>query len=788
MKRSEAAKYARWSAGAAAILAVVTAGVYVRHRWVAHVESQKAPPPAAVNVERESNGLTFSKVDGDRTIFTVEASKSTEFKDKDASLLQDVKITIFGKTGERHDVIHTRSCQYSKTTGGITCSGDVAMDLQSAADAERVKKSGGASPQIVHVKTKGIAYDRASGVAKTNELVRFDFPGGSGSSLGTEYNTEEGTLELLRAVRLTFEQLPGATTKPGAKKSLVSQEVQVSGEKLDFGRDNRTLHLSGPATAQTKTELLKAGEFTVLLDEQFHAEKFHATGSPMLTLQSGGKAGAISIRSDEMTTEISQEGWLKTAQASGNVHGLGNGADENYDMNAETAALELWPKNNQPKELMLHGKVVVKTASGKAAENRTLRTEAMKITFGEAVGDQGSKPQTAETLDPGSIEWVQLDAKGGIASQTNLQANRLKMEFGPLGKAKELLANGNVQTQRVLAGHPTQSATAQSGTAQLQAAGGWTQMDLQGEVSLKEADRNAHADHATFRRVEQTAVLTGKAVARDTTTETRAPTITFAQATGDIRAEGGVRSTDFSPKGSAVQLAPVPANITADSMKGNSKSGRALYTGNARLWQGDSVLEADAIELLRDSRVMNANGNVRGVFPQSTPQAQGQDVGGKGASRKQSLWYVRAGTLTYLDKENRAHLEKDVIAQSADQRMSAPVVDLYFVRSGTGAQSDATVTGAANPANATTGGKQISRAVGTGGVTVEEAKRKAVAERGDYSAADGKFIMSGGTPTIYDGAEGTTTGRQLTFFLADDTIIVDSENGSRTLTKHRVEK
>jgi hypothetical protein len=48
--------------------------------------------------------------------------------------------------------------------------------------------------------------------------------------------------------------------------------------------------------------------------------------------------------------------------------------------------------------------------------------------------------------------------------------------------------------------------------------------------------------------------------------------------------------------------------------------------------------------------------------------------------------------------------------------------------------------------------------------------------------------MSGGTPTIFDGAEGTTTGRQLTFFLADDTIIVDSENGSRILTRHRVEK
>jgi hypothetical protein len=112
------------------------------------------------------------------------------------------------------------------------------------------------------------------------------------------------------------------------------------------------------------------------------------------------------------------------------------------------------------------------------------------------------------------------------------------------------------------------------------------------------------------------------------------------------------------------------------------------------------------------------------------------------------------------------------VVQAPDQKMSGQDLDLYFTRANGAGQ----------------GAQQISRAVGTGGVTVVQGDRRATAERGEYTAADGKFVMTGGTPTIFDASEGSTTGRQLTFFLADATIIVDSENGSRTLTKHRVEK
>jgi lipopolysaccharide export system protein LptA len=288
--------------------------------------------------------------------------------------------------------------------------------------------------------------------------------------------------------------------------------------------------------------------------------------------------------------------------------------------------------------------------------------------------------------------------------------------------------------------------------------------------------------------------LTRHAVARDATTETQAPRIFFTATSGDIRAEGGVRSTDFSPNGNAVQLAQVPANITSDTMQGNSKTGRAVYTGHARLWQGDSVLEADSIELLRGSKVLNAAGRVRAVFPQTPAPAQPgtlqsgtQQSGSKPSSaNKTVLWHASSGTLTYNDVTSLAHLEKNVIVQSPDQKIRAPIMDLYFTRGTNSSLSGS--TGGTNRTPSTPGPQQISRAVGTGGVIVDQAGRRATADRGEYTAADGKFVMTGGDPTLYDSTEGTTKGRQLTFYLADDTIIVDSENGSRTLTKHRVEK
>jgi len=359
----------------------------------------------------------------------------------------------------------------------------------------------------------------------------------------------------------------------------------------------------------------------------------------------------------------------------------------------------------------------------KTGNSRKLRTNALQMSFSGERPEERSQLRHLETLERGAMEWS--DAAG---VQSKLSADKLTVDFEETGKAQHAVGTGNVETERDLEGKPRQTATAASGEVQLDATGGWSEMTLHDKVHLKEGDRSADAQQAVFVRSAQTAVLTGQAVARDESSETRASKITFHQGTGDIEAEGRVRSTDLGEKKASIQLSPVPANLSAEHMTGNAKTGRALYTGHARMWQGPSVLEAGSIELLRETRMLHAKGDVRAVFPQ-----QGSANIAKAKTKQPANWHITCGTLTYWDAENRAHLEQNVVAQSADERMRGPVLELYFTRA-----PDAKAGGE--------GTAQISRAVGTGGVVVEEGDRRGTAERGVYTAEDNRFVLSGGTP------------------------------------------
>jgi len=213
MRTSQAARYARWAAVAAMLLTMTVAGVYARRAWQAAQVKKKAPPAVPPTVQQRSAEFSFSKVEKDRTLFTVRASRATEFKEGSRNLLEDVWIIIYGRTGERLDNIHTSACEYTSNPERILCAGEVHMDLESAEDArQHPSQAPGENPlaRVIHLRTSNVSFDRESGEARTDQPVVFRFPYGEGRCTGLSYSSLQGVVRLLRDVDLTLAPPAGA--------------------------------------------------------------------------------------------------------------------------------------------------------------------------------------------------------------------------------------------------------------------------------------------------------------------------------------------------------------------------------------------------------------------------------------------------------------------------------------------------------------------------------------------------------------------------------------------------
>jgi len=751
MRKSEAARYARWAATAAIVLVAIVVGVYFYRAWEVRRARKEVPPVLPATVEQSSRAFSLSKVEGDRTLFTVRASQTTQYKEGEKSELEDVWITIHGRAGQRFDNIHTRSCDYEPSTGRIRCAGDVQIDLESAEEARQRP-----GERVIHVETSAISFDRNTGQATTDQPVEFRFPYGHGRGVGVTYSTREATIRLRQDVELTLT--PAA--RPGAARRSESDEepIVLTGASMEYRREERTLHLLPPVRICQGQREIDAGSVAVEFDSELRARRLVANGRPRLRSVEAGSNVALSA--DQLIVRFRRNGSAERVIAQGNVAANRKGPRSEDRLESQRLELELGPARNEPRLATAAGAVKIESRPPRAGRDvRRLTTEQLRLTFAPRGAGSERHISNAETLAPGVIELATAD------ETTRLRGARLTAAFDAQSHIQSLAGDSGVEVERRFSSGLRQVSRSQEFVATFGADGEWTEVEQSGAVESSEGERTLQADRARVVRATDTATLTGSATLADPLTRTTADTIIIEQRTGEIHAQGNVRTSYRTPERSGVtNLAPEPAHISADDLRAGRTSGRALYSGHARLWQGDAVIEAASMELFRDTRRLEARGGILGIFPQAS-----SGVRSAAANAGKELWRFRAASLTYWSGESRARLEENVSAESPAGRIYAPAMDLFF---------------GAGPGEV----QRLARGVATGGVTVRQGSRRGAAEQADYVVAEQKFVLSGGKPTLFDPELGTTTGRQLTFFLADDKILIDSEEGSRTLTKHRVEK
>ncbi|HKV04084.1 MAG TPA: LPS export ABC transporter periplasmic protein LptC [Candidatus Acidoferrales bacterium] len=784
MRNREAARYARWSAIAAGAIALLVAGVYGERALQRARARRNAPAAVPITVQQQSAQFSFSEVEQDRTIFTIRASQATQYKNPNRAMLEDVWITVYGRDGSRNDNIHTRECSYTPETGDVRCAGEVQIDLENAgADPG---KSTGPPRNSVEVKTSDLSFNRNTGEASTAAPVDFRFQAGQGRGVGIAYNTHDSTVRIEHGVEFDVAPSPQTGGLP----------VTATGSSLEIRRNERTVVLNGPVKIAEGARELSADTISVKLDSDFHARRAVAEGHPGLRSTEGG--GKIAVSADRFEGLLDPSGWIDKVTADGGITGTRQTATGTDRFSAAHLEFAMVPGRNLVRDLTATGGVAAESDQGN--DSRVLKTDAIRVTFSEGAEEDISKPSGARTMDRQRIETAEtlspatIESKNG-SDTTTLRAKRFAARLSPGGHLDELLGHGGVEVRTQSGSGAPRTISAAELAATFGAHGEWNTLDERGSVRFQQADREASADHANIVRATDMITLEGSPVVSDSMSRTTAASVVVNQKSGELRATGGVASTYLpAAQGDAVSLGSGAAHISADALSGSVNSGHVAYAGHARLWQGDSVLDSDQIDLWRDTKKMQAAGHVVAVFPQASGGFAA--MGGKSASSASgkssgpTLWRVVAPVLTYWGDQGKAHMEGGVTARSNEGSLDSRTLDVFLDPAGaapTGGPPHPPSRGSAAAPDAN-GGRQLSRVLAQGNVVVRQGDRRGMAEQAEYTAADGKFVLSGGQPTIADASSDTTTGRSLTFFVASDTILIDSEEGSRTLTKHRVEK
>jgi len=287
----------------------------------------------------------------------------------------------------------------------------------------------------------------------------------------------------------------------------------------------------------------------------------------------------------------------------------------------------------------------------------------------------------------------------------------------------------------------------------------------QGDVRYTDAQRSAFANQARYTPGDENLVLTGSPRWTEAGGTTTARVLKLNRQTGDAFAEGEVKTAyrETRPQpGGALLGGSEPIHVTANSMTANRQTGTAIYSGSARLWQGSNIIEAPVIEFDHANRLLKAKGArqpVSTVFIRNDGDKKGTPV------------TVTSSLLTYSDPQHLAVFQGAVLLKSTDGTVSSDTADVLLKPKGQGTTqgtSDAT---------------QIEEIVARGHVVVQQPSRKASGNTMTYTAADGKYVMSGGHPSIFDAEHGLTTGDSLTFYSRDDRLLVSSGSSTRAVTQ-----
>jgi lipopolysaccharide export system protein LptA len=795
----------RLLAATAVVLTAIVTGMYFYARMRTRDVRKEVPNKIGYDIKQTANGFQFSKSDGKRTLFTVQASAVKEFKLNGIAELHNVNIVLYGRDSSRFDQVYGDDFSFNQKTGDVTAKGEVQIDL--VANPAGASSSDQSTPKEVknpiHLKTRDLVFNKDSGNAETAARVDFSMPQATGWAVGVQYTGKTNTLILLSQIHIAMK---------GPDAGVIDAQHGV------ITNDPRVVVLDHPHLNR-ESESMEADQATFYLAPDNSVQRIvatdHVTAETRITKKStdAGEQPPIRGRADQAEFLLTEkQNLLRTVILTGNVHVEQAGAQP-MQGDAGRVILDFAGRNELRTVHALDGAHLMQQSVGQSVQQtasartrgmgsgpQNFELSALAIDFTVAQGNILQRAVTSGaaqvTISP-ATESASSSAQ--VGQRTVVTAGRFEAQFATADGQNHISSMNGAPNARVVnsnPGEPDRVSTSNSIDANFLPQGGIDSITQQGNVAYTDNQTpdkrtQAWASAARYTPADQVLLLTGNPRVTNGSMTTTAKTIRINRATDDALAEDDVKSTysDLKEQPNGALLASSsPIHVTARTMTAHNTPAIALYTGNARLWQDANIVEAPSIQFDRAHRFVTAQGTtgqpVQTILMQ-TEQGQKNEpstatslVKGRPktpAKSNSSPIVMTSLKLTYADAERTVHYEGGITAKGADFTATARTADAYLR-----ARSQVSH----NEAFASPG--QLDHMVADGDVVVTQPNRRATGQELVYTAADDKFVLTGGPPSIFDAEQGKITGVSLTFFRTDDRVLVEGEAGTPVVTQTRV--
>jgi lipopolysaccharide export system protein LptA len=569
----------------------------------------------------------------------------------------------------------------------------------------------------------------------------------------------------------TFDQPSNMLTAPGPVEfSRGRMKGSGVGATYDQGRNVLWLLKDARVSVAPDAQGKGAAEGTAASAGFARAEHY-------VRLTGGGKivGEERTVEADDITVQLSDdEKRIRTMQLRGNSRITGSGAGS---------------QNMAARDIDL-----VYSEDGQAIQQATLTENASVELPGEAgaPGRRISGRNITMAMAPDGTTLTNLTAKeqvvveiaaAGDSSGRRITASSLEATGPPSGGLQNATFTGNVEFRetRTEAGKPAGERVARSQRLILETKPGFGDIhraDFRGNVRFEDGTTAGEAPRGIYRLAEETLELSASSGdpgppprVRDDRMSVDAATLTVGLQSRKLSAATNVRSAlqprkgeekdDKTAKGAGSNTrlpsmleSDEPVLVHSNTLEYDGTS-TAVYTGNARLFQGQTQVAGDTITL--DDKVgnMTASGNVTTVM-------FFDDVDPKTKQRKPTRTDGTADKLVYEDEKRLATYttgptgNAHIVGPQGD--LSADTIQLFL-----------------KPKQ-----NELERAEADGKVVVKEGQRTARGDHLTYTSSNETYVMKGNPLEVDRYAPGDCTrtlGATLQFRRGDENLIVDGIPG-----------